>query len=157
MWSTFMQLSKYYNTRIDVTFDPYHDKSIKGTESSRGEKSPDILIKVIRTDKLLPIEIEKFWPVSENKVSFQQFFIEWVQTNCCDHKSLYLGGSHQEDGNKCLLVSNVEKKIAKRTLTQMHPWKGLCFIWVMRINLASSKVLSLPLQIQMFLFLYTQL
>ena len=68
-----MQLSKYYNTRIDVTFDPYHDKSIKGTESSRGAKSSDILIKVIRTDKLLPIEIEKFGPFQKTKYHSNSF------------------------------------------------------------------------------------
>ena len=28
--------------------------------------------------------IWKFWLVSKIKVSFQQFFTEWVETNCCD-------------------------------------------------------------------------
>ena len=34
--------------------------------------------------------MKKFWPLSENKVAFQQKFIQWVQEN--DHESVFLRG-----------------------------------------------------------------
>ena len=75
-----MHLSKD-STRIDIIFNLYCDKNIKGTERSRRQRLPDILTKVIQTDQSLPVEMEKFWSVSENKVSFLKFVIEWVKTN----------------------------------------------------------------------------
>ena len=80
LWSIFMHLSKD-STRIDIIFNLYCDKNIKGTEGSRRKRLPDILTKVIQTDQSLPVEMEKFWSVSENKVSLQKFVIEWVETN----------------------------------------------------------------------------
>ena len=87
---------------------------------TRTDQPPGILIKVVQTDQPLPIEMEKFKSVSEYKESFQQFFSEWVETNCCDNKTLYIGRSHREEENMCLLVSNAEKESLK-TSTQMHP------------------------------------
>lgn len=75
-----MHLSKD-STRIDIIFNLYCDKNIKGTERSGRKRLTDILTKVIQTDQSLPVEMEKFWSVSENKVSFQKFVIEWVETN----------------------------------------------------------------------------
>ena len=49
-------------------------------------------------------------------MSFQQFFIEWVGTNCCHDETLCLGGSHREDENMCLLVSNAKKESQKELL-----------------------------------------
>ena len=75
-----MHLSKD-STRIDIIFNLYCDKNIKGTERIRRQRLLDILTKVIQTDQSLPVEMEKFWSVSKNKVSFQKFVIEWVKTN----------------------------------------------------------------------------
>lgn len=75
-----MHLSKD-STRTDIIFNLYCDKNIKGTEGSRRKRLPDILTKVIQTDQSLPVEMEKFWSVSENKVSFQKFVIKLVETN----------------------------------------------------------------------------
>ena len=41
-------------------------------------------------DQPLPNDMKKFWPLSENKVAFQQKFIQWVQEN--DHESVFLRG-----------------------------------------------------------------
>ena len=44
--------------------------------------------------------MNKFWPLSENKVSFQQIFIKWAkecQKN--DSSTILLGGLHEEDDN----------------------------------------------------------
>ena len=114
LWSKFMQLSKD-STRIDI-FNLYHDKSIKGTVRSRRTKSPGMLTKLIRIEQPLPIEMEKFWSVSTNKVSFKKIFFEWVQTNCCDDKTLYFGGFHQEDEKMHLLVSSPGKESQKELL-----------------------------------------
>ena len=32
-------------------------------------------------DQPLPNDMKKFWPLSENKVAFQQKFIQWVKEN----------------------------------------------------------------------------
>ena len=64
LWLTFTNLSKGC-TRIDIIFDLYHDKSIKGSERKRRYQSAGILTKVTRSDQPFPVEMDKFWSLSE--------------------------------------------------------------------------------------------
>ena len=105
--------SDWYHQQIDHL---YHDRNIKVTEGSQQEESPGILVRMILTDQPPPFEMENFWPVSENKVSFQQFSLNGSRQNYCNDKTLYLGRSHQEDENIYLLVSNAEKESQKEPL-----------------------------------------
>ena len=74
---TFEGLSRTCS-RTEIIFDLYHESSIKGSERSRRSKRPGVYTAVSRLDQPLPVELDKFWSVSSNKVSFQQFFIYWL-------------------------------------------------------------------------------
>ena len=49
--------------------------------------------------------MDKFWLLSQNKESFQQFFIKWQLTQYTSGKTIYLGGCHKSDQNICILAS----------------------------------------------------
>ena len=105
LWSTFEGLSKSCS-RTDIIFDLYFDNSIKGSERKRRSKIPGIYTTVSRGDQPLPIEFDKFWSLSSNKVSFQQFFIRWLTTNYKGTQIIFFGGSHMEDELACTRLEN---------------------------------------------------
>ena len=49
---------------------------------------------------------KKIWVVSQNKMKFQQFFIDWLPENYSESISLYLGGSHHGEIISCFKLSN---------------------------------------------------
>ena len=63
---------------------------------------------VSHNDQALPVEMDKFWPLSQNKVSFQQFFIKWLLAKDTSGKTIYLGGNNTPDENACILTSTAE-------------------------------------------------
>ena len=105
LWSTFTALSVTCN-RIDIVFNLYKKNSIKSHERSRRSEDKGIPTTVGRLDQPLPVEMKKFWPLSSNKVSFQQIFIKWVTENQPDSRCIYLGGSHKDDVTICVRVEN---------------------------------------------------
>ena len=52
--------------------------------------------------------MDNFWLLSQNKVSFQQFFIKWLLTQNTSGKTIYLGGCHKSDQNICILASTAK-------------------------------------------------
>ena len=103
LWSTFQGLSRIC-IRIDIVFDLYRKNSINGSERNRRSKTAGIYTTLAKGDQPLPVEFDKFWALSSNKVSFQQFFIVWLTTNCNDNTNIYLGGSHKEDESACMRI-----------------------------------------------------
>ena len=65
-----------------------------------------ILTNITRFDQPLPVDMDKFWSLNENKVNFQQFFIKWVKETYSNSESVYLGGSHVDNMTSCVLLSN---------------------------------------------------
>lgn len=85
LWNTFIQIYESA-TRIDIVFDLYILNSIKNDERDR--RGPI-------AEQILPAEMDLFWALSENKIVFQQFFIEWRVKN--HSKPIYLGGAHPDN------------------------------------------------------------
>ena len=56
-------------------------------------------------DQTLPVEIEKFWQVSKNKVAFQQLFVKWLLKKDLKEVTIYFGGSALKSENACLVNS----------------------------------------------------
>ena len=110
LWSTFQGLSRTC-IRTDIVFDLYRESSIKGSERNRRSKTAGIYTTVAKGDQPLPVEFDKFWSLSSNKVSFQQFFIIWLATNCNDDINIYLGGSHKDDESACMRIEDNSLKI----------------------------------------------
>ena len=76
--STFQSLSATC-TRIDIAFNFYKEKTIKSNERDRRSDGKCISTNVSTLDQLLPVEMKKFWALSNNKASFQQIFIKWMK------------------------------------------------------------------------------
>ena len=53
-------------------------QSIKEYQGNQRNKSDGIVTAINRMDKPLPIEMDRFWSSTENKVLLQQFFIKWL-------------------------------------------------------------------------------
>ena len=112
--------------RIDIIFDLYNDNSIKGSERSRRGTASGIHTPVKRPYQPLPIEMDRFWSLATNKVSFQQFFIQWITRNYSGDKILYLGGCHVEDHSLCVKVSS-QSAVIEPMLKCTHEEAGFCF------------------------------
>ena len=64
--------------RIDIAVDLYLDQSIKHGERKWRSKNDAIEVKISNAMQLLPIDMDKFWPSSSNKIQLQQIFIIWI-------------------------------------------------------------------------------
>ena len=92
-------------TRIDIVFDLYLEQSIKHGKRKRRPKNDAIEVKISNAMQLLPIDMDKFWPSSSNKIQLQQIFIIWVQEYYHGDIPVYLGGANREDITSCTQVS----------------------------------------------------
>ena len=81
-------------------------KRIKSHERNRRSDGKGIITNVCTLDQPLPLEIKKFGALSDNKVSFQQIFIKWMNVSQIDHTCVFLGGSHSEDETTCNGIVN---------------------------------------------------
>ena len=88
LWNTFKSLSESCS-RTDIVFDLYKEMSIKTSERNCRAKVEGILTYISSIDQQLPIDIDKFWPVSKNKIAFQRFFIQWMTTEYNDAKHIF--------------------------------------------------------------------
>ena len=77
VWNTFQSISATC-TRIDIIFDLYYDQSIKASKRRRRAKNDGIVTFITNLDQPLPVEMDKFWGVSKNKVALQQAFIQFI-------------------------------------------------------------------------------
>ena len=81
-------------------------KSIKSHERDRQIDGKGILANVCTLNQPLPVEMKKFWALSDNKVSFQQAFIKWMEESQIDNTYVFLGGSHSKDETICIGIIN---------------------------------------------------
>ena len=109
LWHTFLSIAKG-SDRIDIVFDLYLKYNIKSCERQRRADTDGIITIINRNDQPLPVEMKSFWALSENKESFQHFFIKWTIENNEIRKPLYLGGCHPGDSFKCILLTEQECK-----------------------------------------------
>ena len=77
LWKRFQKLSED-SLRIDIVFDLYEDKSLKHWERLRREKVDPIDIIPNNPNAPLPVNMDTFWASSQNKMLFQELFIEWL-------------------------------------------------------------------------------
>ena len=84
------------NDEIRIVFDNYREDSIKNGERDRRAKSKEmVVLDVISSNQNVPAILENFWSSSISKSAFQAFYVEWLTTNYCGSKPLYLGISPQ--------------------------------------------------------------
>ena len=107
LWNTFSNLLKS-PSRIDIIFDLYLQQSIKEDERSRRSKNEPIDTKIMSLQQQLPIEMDRFWSSSDNKMRFQQSFISWMISNCDSEIPVFLGGAHTNDITSCVKLHSRE-------------------------------------------------
>ena len=103
MWRTFSSLSKGCS-RINIVFDIYPIHSIKQGERNQRSKRDLIETNVTSVKQQLPVEMDRFWSSSENKMKFQQSFIKWACCNCVSEVPIYLGGAGVENVTDCIKI-----------------------------------------------------
>ena len=109
-WKRFLILGEI-SCRIDVVLNLYYADSIKSHERQRRAAHDVIIANIDHSDQPLPVEIDKFWTSSENKVKFQQFNIAWVSNTYRGDKPVNLGG--------CLISSlQCYAKVSQGTVEQ---------------------------------------
>ena len=67
--------------RIDIIFDNYYDRSIKGFERSRRSKKVPVEFGYPQGYTPLPIDMEAYWASSQNKMQLESFLIDWMTQN----------------------------------------------------------------------------
>ena len=66
-------------------------------------------------NQILPVEIDRFWPISKNKTALKQLFPKWIHNKVKSEqfdKLLLLGGSHKEK-DACVLASSMDWLVMK--------------------------------------------
>ena len=54
--------------------------------------------------KILPVELDKFWGSSNNKMQLQKVFITWLCDTFFGEKPVYLGGAIPDKIRSCVTV-----------------------------------------------------
>ena len=75
LWQMFSHLSRGCS-RLDIIFDLYIEQSIKEHERERRSKMDGINAAINRRDQPLPVDMNRFWSSTTNKVRLQQFFYQ---------------------------------------------------------------------------------
>ena len=52
--------------------------------------------------------MDRFWPSSDNKMKFQQAFIDWMTFHCQSNIPVFLGGANTENITSCIQISDGE-------------------------------------------------
>ena len=56
--------------------------------------------------KGLPVNMDRFWAPSNNKMQLQKIFIKWMTDTYNGATPVYLGGANYDDMTSCLKISN---------------------------------------------------
>lgn len=92
---------------IHLIFENYQKDSPKSAERSRraGNENLGGLFDASLLSAVQPLpDMKKFWSVMENKVNFQDFFVQFCCANYKGQKPLYLAGGVQSVPDKCTLI-----------------------------------------------------
>ena len=101
LWKTFSSLYIGCNC-MDIVFDLYLEQSIKQSERSKRSKLEPIDTNISSNRQQLPVEMDRFWASSYNKMKFQQAFIDWITFHCQSNIPVFLGGANTENITSCI-------------------------------------------------------
>ena len=71
-------------------------QSIKQDERNRRGGIEGISTMITCPDQQLPIDMDMFWALADNKIQLQQFFIKWLTGHYSGNQPLYFGGAHPD-------------------------------------------------------------
>ena len=136
LWKSFRYLGNECE-RIYIIFDLYLDSSIKPTRCRQHRAKADPTnVTISHSEQPVPVDIDKFWSSSENKIQLQQFFINWLKELYTSEESIslmqdvYLGGSHKDKLTSCFLIRRNFKKHAYWNVATKRQTIG-CFTLIM--------------------------
>ena len=95
---------------IHVVLENYSELSIKSAERARratkdGKKTAPIYCEVVSVEQTLPTSFEEFFRRTSNKVSLQNFFVDYCRKHYSSDKSLYIAGGGRSDPDKCIKIT----------------------------------------------------
>ena len=103
-----------------IVFDVYLRHSIKQGERNRRSKLDPIETNITSVKQQLPIEMDRFWSSSDNKMKFQQSFIKWARCKCVSEVPVYLGGAGAENVTACIKVCSNDPSDDVDSLRNTH-------------------------------------
>ena len=148
LWKTFSSLYIGCNC-MDIVFDLYLEQSIKQSERSKRSKLEPIDTNISSNRQQLPVEMDRFWASSDNKMKFQQAFIDWITFHCQSNIPVFLGGVNTENITSCIQISDGE-------LIAVPSLKMTTKKMMYHLNQSKTKAMkksSLPLLTQMFSYM----
>ena len=119
LWRTFSSLSKDCS-RINIVFDVYLRHSIKQHERNQRSKLDLTETNITSIKQQLPVEMDRFWSSSENKMKFQQSFNKWAHYNYASDVPIYLGGAGEENVTACIKVCSNDPSDDVDSLRNTH-------------------------------------
>ena len=139
LWKTFSSLYIGCNC-MDIVFDLYLEQSIKQSERSKRSKLEPIDTNISSNRQQLPVEMDRFWASSYNKMKFQQAFIDWITFHCQSNIPVFLGGANTENITSCIQISDGEliavPSLKMTTKKQMIRW---CITWINQLKTKALK------------------
>ena len=79
LWKTLVSIGC---NRINIVFDVSLEQSIKQDELSGRSKLEPIDTNISSNKQQLLVEMDRFFTSSDNKMKFQQTFIDWMTFHC---------------------------------------------------------------------------
>ena len=104
---------------MDIVFDLNLEQSIKQADRSKRSKLEPIDTNISSNKQQLLVEMDRFWASSDNKMKFQQAFIDWMTFHCESNIPVFLGGANTENITSCIQISDGEV-IAVSSLRNDH-------------------------------------
>ena len=95
---------------MDIVFDLNLEQSIKQADRSKRSKLEPIDINISSNKQQLLVEMDRFWASSDNKMKFQQAFIDWMTFHYQSNIPVFLGGANTENITSCRQISDGEVK-----------------------------------------------
>lgn len=99
------------SSQIHIIMESYRTISIKSAMRRKRTKNPGQLCNVVSADQLLP-EMSEFWSQLENKMSLQNFFVDYCTSRYKSTKPLYIAGGITQQPYSCTKIESGHSSLA---------------------------------------------
>ena len=99
-------LASHKSERVDIVFDVYKEKSVKGFERSKQSWKQPVEYGAPNDSTLLPVDTDAYWASSKNKELLQSYFVDWIsrkKDSVTASVLIYLGGVVKDGQPRCFI------------------------------------------------------
>lgn len=108
IWRAICQAS-HKSERVDIVFDVYKEKSVKGFERSKRSRKQPVEYGAPNDSTPLPVDTDAYWASSKNKELLQSYFVDWIsrkKDSVTASVLIYLGGVVKDGQPRCFTIKN---------------------------------------------------